>query len=260
MNAQQLLHERVESPWFNRHPNRWFLPAALKVYEYEELTRPLLARRPGSLLDLGSGIGLQSLLLAAAGWSVTGVDPDTSRVAKARSRAAAVRARRGSTRFIDTTIEQAQLESGFFDAAISFCVLEHIPDLDSCLQEVRRALKPQGEFHVTVDCLANIEDQSLLERHSQDYEVHRLFEAHSAPAYFEERGFEVNECRAIMKGEYAIERLKAGWSPQRESLVQKVRHVRALRREDASTQTNAGLMLLLRMSTRGDQADERVDR
>jgi SAM-dependent methyltransferase len=256
MNAQQLFHERVEAPWFNRHPNRWFLPTALKVYEYEELTRPLLKRSPGSLLDLGSGIGLQSLLLAAAGWSVTGVDPDASRVAKARARAATVRTRRGSAVFFDSTIEQAPLESACFDAAISFCVLEHIPDLDSCLQEVHRVLKPHGEFHVTVDCLANVDDQALLERHSQDYAVHRLFVAHSAPEYFEERGFEVHECRAIMKGDHAIERLRAGWLPQRESLVEKRSHVRALRREDASTQTDAGLMLLLRMSKRSDDADE----
>lgn len=39
---------------------------------------------------------------------------------------------------------------GFFDRVIAVHVLEHLPDLPACIREVRRLLKPSGQFLVVI--------------------------------------------------------------------------------------------------------------
>jgi SAM-dependent methyltransferase len=54
-----------------------------------ELYLALAARADGRILELGVGSGRLAVPLAAAGWSVTGVDLDPAMLARARARAAA---------------------------------------------------------------------------------------------------------------------------------------------------------------------------
>lgn len=247
VSLQQIVHERIESPYFNRRPHHWYLPTPLKVYEFEQLASELAVEGEARLLDLGCGIGLQSVILAERGWEVTGVDPDIARIEKAKRRSRTVRMSRGSVSFAASTIEDARFPDHTFDAAVSFCVLEHIPDLESCLAEVRRVLKPGMVFRATVDCLGNVDDPQLLERHHREYAVHRLFDTATAPEYFQAHGFKVEECRAIMKGQASIRELYRSPTDRPLSTLSKRRVVRAIRREDAHITSSAGVMLLLQL-------------
>jgi SAM-dependent methyltransferase len=109
-----------------------------------DLWRTLAAERPGPLLDLGCGTGRVALQLAAAGFDVTGLDPEPSLVAalaaRARDRGLRLRASVGDGRAFDlgrtfalaiAPMQVAQLLGG-------------APGRADMLRCVRRHLEPGG--------------------------------------------------------------------------------------------------------------------
>ncbi|MCY4525112.1 MAG: class I SAM-dependent methyltransferase, partial [Anaerolineaceae bacterium] len=71
--------------------------------------------RPGSALDLGCGNGANTLMLAGAGWRVTGVDCSAQAIALARQ---AAQARGLDARFICSDFSEWQADARF-DLVIS---------------------------------------------------------------------------------------------------------------------------------------------
>lgn len=104
----------------------------------------LLARyryeRP--ILDVGCGDGHFGSLLLPGGVDA-GIDPSPESIAEA--------ARRGVYR--DLRVASAcelPFPDASFSSVVSNCVLEHVPDLGSALDEIARVLKPGGFFALTV--------------------------------------------------------------------------------------------------------------
>ena len=97
--------------------------------------------RPGSeILDLGSGIGTWSELLAERfGASVVGVEPSV----KMREVAEREHVHRG-VRYVDGSAERIPLPDASFDAALLSYVIHHIEDRDACAAELRRVVRPGG--------------------------------------------------------------------------------------------------------------------
>lgn len=85
------------------------------------------------MLELGAGTGYQAALLAALGYRVTAVELPSS--AYAASRVFPV---------IDYDGRRLPFADGSFDVVFSSNVLEHVPDIDGMLAEVRRVLAPAG--------------------------------------------------------------------------------------------------------------------
>ncbi|MCL2393241.1 MAG: class I SAM-dependent methyltransferase, partial [Acidimicrobiaceae bacterium] len=98
-----------------------------------------------TLLEVGCGIGVDSIQLAKRGFAVTAVDLTDEAIRIAKEFAA----HRGVT--IDFRVGNAE-ELGFpdasFDDVYSFGVLHHTPDIERSVAEVHRVLKPGGVAHV----------------------------------------------------------------------------------------------------------------
>lgn len=95
-------------------------------------------QKRGSLLDLGAGTGDFLNVAKADGWRVTGVEPSE----KAREIAAG----KNLTLHPDT----AHLPDHSFDVITMWHVLEHVPDVNRQIVELKRLLKPAGTIVVAV--------------------------------------------------------------------------------------------------------------
>jgi ubiquinone/menaquinone biosynthesis C-methylase UbiE len=110
--------------------------------------RDLFTRLEGShgrLLEVGSGIGVDSIQLARCGFDVTAVDLTESAIEVARDSA---RRRGVSIDFRVGNAEDLDFADGSFDAVYSFGVLHHTPDIERAVAEVHRVMKPGGKAYV----------------------------------------------------------------------------------------------------------------
>lgn len=99
--------------------------------------------RGKSVLDLGCGGGFMSEALAQRGAKVIGVDPSQPAIAIARKHAEATSL---AIDYRTGTGESLPVTESSVDIVLCVDVLEHVRDLDTVLDEVRRVLKPGGLF------------------------------------------------------------------------------------------------------------------
>jgi SAM-dependent methyltransferase len=113
-------------------------------YHLVDLFRSLRGSR-GTLLEVGCGIGVDSIQLARCGFEVTGVDLTESALRIAEEFA---RVRDVGVDFRIANAEALDFADESFDAVYSFGVLHHTPDIAAAVAEVRRVLKPGGRAYV----------------------------------------------------------------------------------------------------------------
>jgi SAM-dependent methyltransferase len=99
---------------------------------------------PEPVLDLGCGDGHFASLTFDKSLDI-GLDPWWSQIQEAEER-------KSHQHLVCATGDQIPFPENYFSSAISNSVLEHIPDLDSTLQELSRVLKPGAPF---VFCVPN---------------------------------------------------------------------------------------------------------
>ena len=191
---------------FRVYPNVWQLPNSVKILEFTELTKDHFPAKGETVLDLGCGKGIQTQLLASRGAMVIGMDPSVKRHTAAIKELRWSRVRK-NVDFRCCTLETDGLESKSLDKAISFCVLEHIPNLDDVLSTIYKALKPGGELHATVDSLSNIDDEQLLDKHRNQHAVVQYFTMETIEETLNRAGFTVFEKRHILTSELARQKL-----------------------------------------------------
>jgi 2-polyprenyl-3-methyl-5-hydroxy-6-metoxy-1,4-benzoquinol methylase len=92
----------------------------------------------GSVLDIGAGTGYFLLVAKQDGWEIVGVEPS--------DKAKAIAIKKGIS-FVENTSE---LENHSFDIISMWHVLEHVPDLDAQIKELKRLLKPNGTLIIAV--------------------------------------------------------------------------------------------------------------
>ncbi len=113
--------------------------ALLRSVECRLLSRYRFER---PLLDVGAGDGHFASLLFPDGVDV-GIDPTADSLKEAASRGV-------YKELMVASACQLPFADESFASVISNCVLEHIPDLGSALDEISRVLKPGGLFALTV--------------------------------------------------------------------------------------------------------------
>lgn len=92
----------------------------------------------GKILDIGAGTGEFLSVAKNDGWQTIGVEPS--------DRAKEIAKNKGVS-FVEETTE---LENHSFDVISMWHVLEHVPDLDKQIKELKRLLKPTGTLIIAV--------------------------------------------------------------------------------------------------------------
>lgn len=100
----------------------------------------LLGPGPGRCLDLACGTGLALPILAAAGWTTTGLDASSAQLAVARERAAA------GTELLQADAHALPFPDESFRAVISLFSHTDFDDAAAVFGEVARVLVPGGAF------------------------------------------------------------------------------------------------------------------
>ena len=101
--------------------------------------------RDQRLLEVGCGIGVDSIQLAKRGFQVTAVDLTENALAVAKQFAAR---REATVDFRLGNAEGLDFPGESFDAVYSFGVLHHTPDIERSVAEVHRVLRPGGRAYV----------------------------------------------------------------------------------------------------------------
>ncbi|MFM7109482.1 MAG: class I SAM-dependent methyltransferase [Planctomycetaceae bacterium] len=110
----------------------------------EHLHRYALAcelARGRDVIDVASGEGYGSMLLASRAASVVGIDISAAAVAHA-----AAKYDRDNLRFVQGSATALPLAAGTADLVASFETIEHLDDHDAMLAEIRRVLRPVGRL------------------------------------------------------------------------------------------------------------------
>ncbi|MBX9806647.1 MAG: class I SAM-dependent methyltransferase [Flavobacteriaceae bacterium] len=97
-----------------------------------------LQSQKGKILDIGAGTGEFLSVAKNDGWKTIGVEPSERAKAIAKSKGVS---------FVEQTSE---LENQSFDVISMWHVLEHVPDLDKQIKELKRLLKPTGTLIIAV--------------------------------------------------------------------------------------------------------------
>lgn len=92
----------------------------------------------GRILDIGAGTGDFLSVAKQNGWQTIGVEPSD------KAKAIAVKK---EVSFVEQTLE---LENHSFDVITMWHVLEHVPNLDNQIKELKRLLKPNGSLIIAV--------------------------------------------------------------------------------------------------------------
>jgi ubiquinone/menaquinone biosynthesis C-methylase UbiE len=107
-----------------------------------ELRRELLARARGRVLEIGVGTGL-SLPHYPPVEELVATDPSEPMLRRARRRATEAGL---EITFVEAPAEQLPFEDDSFDTVVSMLVLCTVEDPQRALQEIRRVLRPDGQF------------------------------------------------------------------------------------------------------------------
>lgn len=151
------------------------LETSMRRYPYKDaLFRRLFEGRAGrALLEIGCGLGIELGQLGKLGFDVTGVDLAPTAVGLCNHYLAR-RQIRG--RACVQNAESLEFADASFDVVYSSGVLQHTPDIERAIGEIRRVLRKNGRILII-----------LYHRHSWFYILHKLsgvnveFEAQDAP-------------------------------------------------------------------------------
>ncbi|MCF7821137.1 MAG: class I SAM-dependent methyltransferase [Mariprofundaceae bacterium] len=132
----------------------------------------------GELLDIGCGEGA---LLHAVGMEGIGVDLNSERLILAAERGLSVALANG---------EQLPFADASFETVVSMEVLEHVPDMNGMIREIKRVLKPGGHWLISVPSVTLRSWYEMSREHRPYYcdadEHYREFSSANLP-WFEHR-------------------------------------------------------------------------
>jgi SAM-dependent methyltransferase len=136
-----------DGPWVARAVNNWFDEST--NYDRRWNAIRLLRPRVGRILDMAAGCGTFLLHGLLADHDVVGVEPEPwKRQYYARKVIAAAYPRSFRDRMLGAAGESLPFADHSFDLVTTFQTLEHVADVDRCLAEMVRVLRPGGVLYL----------------------------------------------------------------------------------------------------------------
>ncbi|MBU4201771.1 MAG: class I SAM-dependent methyltransferase [Candidatus Altiarchaeales archaeon] len=142
------LKEEIRTYWDSRH-NEYDKSPGHNTRSDEEkevwinaLKRNLNLDKNSKILDVGTGTGFLSLLLAESGYKVAGIDLSEKMLSKAIEKS---ESNRLDIEFQVGDAENPPFEDESFDAIVSRHVLWTLPNPENAIREWHRILKPRGK-------------------------------------------------------------------------------------------------------------------
>ena len=160
VNAERIMGREVST--YARGDDHYFSDLENQRYRsHRHLPTWISDMEPGkTVLEIGSGVGLDTFTMAKHGMHVTAMDLTHIGIATAKQRFERTNM---PGRFLVGDACRLPLEDDSFDYVYSFGVLHHAADTEKSIREVNRVLKPGGEARIM-----------LYNRHSINELVHRL--------------------------------------------------------------------------------------
>ncbi len=97
-----------------------------------------LNKAPGTILDIGAGTGDFLIRAKKEGWIIFGSEPNTQAKKLANQKG------------LDLKSDTSKFEDATFDVITMWHVLEHVPNLQDQIKEIKRLLKPNGYAVIAV--------------------------------------------------------------------------------------------------------------
>ena len=199
------------------------LRSAPQMMQYDAIVDRIAGDGPGRLLDWGCGFGQVSYLLRERGVDAV---PFDYRPERSEPGMEPLERYPGVEAHVSPDPVKLPFADDSFDSVLSCGVLEHVPDPDGSLEELRRVLRPKGVFYVY-----NLPNRwSWTEKIARvlGFYYHgklpddRVYTLRSAIALFERHGFEVREARRARMLPLALRGRLATWAARPIWLVSSV--------------------------------------
>jgi ubiquinone/menaquinone biosynthesis C-methylase UbiE len=127
--------EETENHRFKNVHLDWDQPFMKETFEYEKYTGK-------TVLEVGVGIGVDSMQWSRAGNRVFGIDYNMPSVEITKAR---FKDEGAKGTFLNGDAENLPFPDNYFDIVYSFGVLHHTPGTEKAIHEVYRCLKPGGQ-------------------------------------------------------------------------------------------------------------------
>lgn len=186
------------------YPHINFTYSPFKILEFEAMLPWMPPSGDCTVLDIGCGDGLQTMLVAKRYGRTCGVDVNAEFIAIAREHARALGSRANLEYYADP-VERIGFPGDTFDLVLSVCVMEHIPNHEEVLAECLRILKPGGRILFSVDTLETVTDPALVESHRQQHHVVRYFRQDTLGDLLKRTGFVNLQFQTLFRSELARE-------------------------------------------------------
>lgn len=176
LHSQPEYAELVEQCYFD-------LPVsnAVQRYEQSEEWKELLSWlpvTPGRAFDLGAGNGIVSFALARAGWKVTALEPDPSRLVGANAIRGLADEFALPIEVLEEFGESIPCADNSFDLVVARQVIHHANDLGKMYKEMARITKPGGKIIAFRDHV--IDSPASLEVFLNNHPLHNLYGGENA--------------------------------------------------------------------------------
>ena len=168
--------------------------------------------KTGTLLDLGSGIGSFVKEMNEAGWETTGLEPDED-ARKIGKQLYAIE--------LKNTDELFRLPSNHFDAITLWHVLEHVHELQSYIQQLKKLLKENGKLFIAVPNYTAA-DAAIYKEYWAAYDVPRHlyhFSPHSIDVLMEKNGLKVEQYKPMWYDSFYISLLSSKYKTGKSRLL-----------------------------------------